>query len=155
MPCRRNIVFQALATIYTDRLTAAYSSMSNATRSFSDSIMGQAVEATPTIRIEEHASRLLRSSANVFGQVEVDAVLNCRVAASADNVGLSQDRLNELEDVIDKLLDPPVVIGGVGQIIVLPNGDRISSAGASEGTIEYPIRVRFDREPGNLEVVNG
>lgn len=148
-------MFQALTTLYTDRLVAGFNAMAAASRSVSDNIAAVAPEATPTIRIIEGADRLLRTGANVYGFMEVDANLECRLAATVDNPGLPQDRINELEDALDKVFDPPIVIGDVGQIIVSPRGDRQSFPGTSEAFLTYPIRVRFDRVPGSLEVVNG
>ena len=155
MACRRNIVFQALTALYTSRLQAAYSAMSDASRSLSDNPMAQAPEATPTIRIIEGLSRLIQTGANVFGMQEVDAKLECRVAATVDNPGLPQDRVNELEDVVNELFDPPIVVAGAGAIGLRPNGDAESFAGISESSLTVPIRVRFDREPGPLDVING
>lgn len=155
MACPRNIVFQGLTVLYTDRLRAAYNSLADVTRNIADSIAAQAPEATPTVRLIEGADRLIQSSGNIFGQQEVDAVLECRDAASIENPGLSQDRINEMESVIDQMFDAPIVIAGAGAVVINPNGDRMASAGVSEGTLSYPIRVRFDRVPGPLEVING
>ena len=155
MPCPRNIVFQGLTVLYANALQAAYNSLVGVSRDLSSPIAAQAPEATPAVKLIEGADRLVHTKGNIFGQQEVDATLECRVAASVENPGLSQDRINEMEAVIDQMFDAPIVIAGAGSVIVNPNGDRRAFAGASEGFISYPIRVRFDRQPGPTEVING
>jgi len=154
MPCSRNLVFQALTKLYTNLLVQTYGSMVNVSRSLSDNIAGQAPEATPTARLLEEHSRIIYTKANVYGIMEVDATLECRMAANVDQPGLPQDKINELEAALDTMFDPPIVISDVGQVIVMPRGDRTSNPGSSEAILEYPITVRFDRVPGSLEVVN-
>ena len=146
MTCRRNLVMQDLQQRYNDLLPASFNVLSRAIRDLSQDPSGTPPEATPACWIEEQGSLLQEDEDNVYCILEIHAVLNFKVAASADNRGLPQDLINEVEAIADTMFDRGLTVEGVNYVVA-PDGFRATAAGVrGQALMEFPIIVRFRRE---------
>ncbi len=143
MACPRNRVMRGFRTDVNDRLVAAFSSASSATRDLREQPALAMPEATPSAVLIEGESEV--GGGDFYPYLIVSVMVEVTVKRPSATPETVQDDLNEAEAALDGLWDETGITYDGIRVDLFSDGPRVSAAGMEQGKLSVPLKLRFAR----------